>query len=92
MKYLQKEPFSVPVAGPEVTQADWDAIFTPKCSKCRLPFNDTNRSDMQREDGICGQCWHDDCQRWEDEQGVPIGHRFTHPGPNYKKGRKGKKS
>lgn len=27
MKYLQKK-FSVPVAGPSVTQAEWDRVFT----------------------------------------------------------------
>lgn len=34
MKYLQDAPFSVPVAGPSVSQEDWDAIFAPKCPKC----------------------------------------------------------
>jgi len=34
LKYLQKEPFSVPVAGPSVSQEDWDAIFAPKCPEC----------------------------------------------------------
>lgn len=34
MKYLTSAPFSVPVAGPQVSQADWDAIWAPKCKAC----------------------------------------------------------
>jgi hypothetical protein len=96
MKYLQKEPFSVPVSGPEVTQADWDAIFAPKCPLCGVPYDEKYHSKMEpnsaRKQEMCGQCWHDDIQKWEDEQGMPPGHRFTSPGPNYKKRKKGKKS
>ncbi len=95
MKYLQKEPFSVPVSGPEVTQADWDAIFAPKCPLCGAPYDEEYHSRMApnsaRTQEMCGQCWHDDIQNWEDENGVAKPNRFTDYGPNWKGRRKTRK-
>ena len=34
MKYLGRQPFSVPVASPLVSEEDWRRIWAPKCSRC----------------------------------------------------------
>lgn len=34
MKYLQRSPFSVPVAPPAMTDGEWAAIWAPKCRAC----------------------------------------------------------
>jgi len=38
MKYLTSAPFSVPVAGPQVSQEDWDNIWKVKCKACKRPL------------------------------------------------------
>ena len=46
MKYLSKT-FTVPVAGPGVTDEEWDRIWAPKCPRCGNPVD---------EGSVCESC------------------------------------